>query len=158
MPRIVFAAPVRFCSELYYPLSEALLVFCRKCELYEGLLETDTGPTKHTEKLSVWRSDPLQQVGCPRSRARLSAGIRTRSPARGPAESPACLYLVNRGRGCAGSRGFARARGVLLDTDGALACGAMPLPHRVHDVHGKGSLYLLTTVMAKTHTACKNSI
>ena len=35
-------------------------------------------------------------------------------------------------RGVAGS--FARAREVLLNTDGALACGAMPLPHRVHDV------------------------
>ena len=42
-------------------------------------------------------------------------------------------------RGVAGS--FARAREVLLNTDGALACGAVPLPHRVHDVHGKGSLY-----------------
>ena len=30
---------------------------------------------------------------------------------------------------------------MLLNTDGALACGAVPLPHRVHDVHGKGSLY-----------------
>jgi len=40
-----------------------------------------------------------------------------------------------------GSRGLERAREVLLNTDGALACGVVPLPHRVHDVHGKGSLY-----------------
>ena len=30
---------------------------------------------------------------------------------------------------------------MLLNTDEALACGAVSLPHRVHDVHGKGSLY-----------------